>query len=238
MKYWKYIIFLFPVVLLFLAIPESAGQNFRKKAALTVSGKGMLRLMEQTVERGLESPKVSLTFDDGPNRKYTPLLLDGLKERGIHATFFLMGKNIPGNEDLVERIQADGHLIGNHTYNHVQLDRVSERTAKEEIEKTSNEIFKITGTYPSYVRPPFGAWRKNLDFSVTMFPVFWDIDTLDWKTKNPDSISQIVESQIYDGAIILMHDGFKTSVDAALRIADELSGKGYDFVTVDQLLIS
>ena len=71
-----------------------------------------------------------------------------------------------------------------------------------------------------------------------MFPVFWDIDTLDWKTKNPDSISQIVESQIYDGAIILMHDGFKTSVDAALRIADELSGKGYDFVTVDQLLIS
>ena len=92
MKYWKYIIFLFPVVLLFLAIPESAGQNFRKKAALTVSGKGMLRLMEQTVERGLESPKVSLTFDDGPSRKYTPLLLDGLKERGIHATFFLMGK--------------------------------------------------------------------------------------------------------------------------------------------------
>ena len=212
--------------------------EFSKKSGFNSFRKGYAQTYGTDSGKRAESPKVSLTFDDGPSRKYTPLLLDGLKERGIHATFFLMGKNIPGNEDLVERIQADGHLIGNHTYNHVQLDRVSERTAKEEIEKTSNEIFKITGTYPSYVRPPFGAWRKNLDFSVTMFPVFWDIDTLDWKTKNPDSISQIVESQIYDGAIILMHDGFKTSVDAALRIADELSGKGYDFVTVDQLLIS
>ena len=237
MKYWKYIIFLFPVVLLFLAIPESAGQNFRKKAALTVSGKGMLRLMEQTVERGLESPKVSLTFDDGPSRKYTPLLLDGLKERGIHATFFLMGKNIPGNEDLVERIQADGHLIGNHTYNHVQLDRVSERTAKEEIEKTSNEIFKITGTYPSYVRPPFGAWRKNLDFSVTMFPVFWDIDTLDWKVQNSEKVLRTIEKNAGKHQIVLMHDIFPTTVDAALAAIDTLGEQGYTFVTVDELLI-
>ena len=237
MKYWKYMICLFLAVLLFLVIPLCSGQDFRRKAAVTVAGNGMIRLMEQEMEEELESPKVSLTFDDGPSRKYTPLLLDGLKERGIHATFFLMGKNIPGNEDLVERIQDEGHLIGNHTYNHIQLDRVSELTAKEEIEKTSNEIFKITGTYPSYVRPPFGAWRKDLDFSVTMFPVFWEIDTLDWKTKNPDSVSRIVENQIHDGAIILMHDGFETSVEAALRIADELSKEGYDFVTVDQLLV-
>lgn len=237
MKNCKYKIFLFLVLLLFILAPVFLKEKVRLRAASAVAGKGMIGLMEQTRERGREYPKVSLTFDDGPNRKYTPLLLEGLKERGIPATFFLMGKNIQGNEDLVKQIQEDGHLIGNHTYNHVQLNKVSERTAKEEIEKTSNEIFEITGVYPSYIRPPFGAWRKDLELSVTMFPVFWDIDTLDWKTRDPDGVLRIVEKEVRDGSIILMHDGFQTSVDAALRIADELSEKGYDFVTVDRLLV-
>ena len=88
MKYWKYMICLFLAVLLFLVIPLCSGQDFRRKAAVTVAGKGMIRLMEQEMEEKLETPKVSLTFDDGPSRKYTPLLLDGLKERGIHAVHF------------------------------------------------------------------------------------------------------------------------------------------------------
>lgn len=237
MKNYKYKIFLFLALLLFILAPVFSKENVRLNVASAIAGKGMTGLMEQTRERGREYPKVSLTFDDGPNRKYTPLLLEGLKERGIQATFFLMGKNIPGNEDLVKQIQEDGHLIGNHTYNHVQLNKIPENKAREEIEKTSNEIFEITGVYPSYIRPPFGAWRKDLELSVTMFPVFWDIDTLDWKTQDPDRVLKIVEKEVRDGSIILMHDGFQASVDAALRIADELSEKGYDFVTVDRLLV-
>lgn len=217
-----------------LGLPK---ENLRTTIAYSIAGNGMLGLMEQTREKGKEYPKVSLTFDDGPNRKYTPLLLQGLKERGIHATFFLMGKNIEGNEDLVKQIQQDGHLIGNHTYNHVQLNKIPVGKAKEEIEKTSNEIFEITGIYPSYIRPPFGSWRKNLDLSVTMVPVFWDIDTLDWKSQNADSVLKIVKKQVHDGSIILMHDGFQSSVDAALKIVDLLTEEGYDFVTVDRLLV-
>ena len=86
------------------------------------------------------APKVALTFDDGPDPVYTPKLLDGLKERKVHVTFFLIGKKLEGQEDLVRRIQQEGHLIGNHTYSHVDLSKLSESQAKEEIEKTSNSI--------------------------------------------------------------------------------------------------
>ena len=210
----------------------SAGET--KKAAEIVAGKGMIGLVRQSAT---ERPKVALTFDDGPSRTYTPILLEGLKERGIHATFFLMGKNIQGNEEIVKQMQEEGHLIGNHTYNHVQLNRISVNQAREEIEKTSNEIYKITGVYPTFIRPPFGAWRKDLELSVSMLPVFWDVDTMDWKSKNVSQVMQIVTGQVHDGAIILMHDGYDTSVDAAFQVADTLTQEGYEFVTVDQLLV-
>lgn len=184
-----------------------------------------------------ELPKVALTFDDGPSRKYTPKLLEGLRERGILATFFLTGKNIEGNEELVSMIQEEGHLIGNHTYSHVCLNQISQIRAKEEIEKASNKIYEITGEYPVFIRPPFGEWRQDLELSVDMLPVFWDIDTLDWKSKSVPDILKIVESQIHENAIILMHDGYETSVEAAFKIIDLLKENGYEFVTVDRLLI-
>ena len=193
---------------------------------------------EDTLEGGCrEKKKVALTFDDGPSSKYTPLLLEGLKERGVHATFFLMGKNIEGKEALVKQMQEEGHLIGNHTYNHVQLDKISKEAAKEEIEATNQEIFEITGVYPAWLRPPYGEWKKNLDFYVGMFPVLWDVDTLDWKSKNVDSIMRIVKNEVEDGAVILMHDAYQSSVDAALQIVDLLMEEGYEFVTVDKLIL-
>ena len=199
---------------------------------------GLSREKEQARQAAqVEKPRVALTFDDGPNKKYTPVLLKELEKRGIHASFFLMGKNIPGNEKLVQQMQKEGHLLGNHTYNHVQLDKIPVAQARTEVEKTSNEIYKITGVYPQYIRPPFGAWPKNLDLSVTMFPVLWDVDTLDWKSKNVDCIMKLVCSQVKDGSIILMHDGYQTSVDAAVQIMDELLERGYEFVTVDRLLV-
>ena len=189
--------------------------------------------------RGLvqEKKRVALTFDDGPSSKYTPLLLEGLKERGVHATFFLMGKNIRGNEEIVTQMQRDGHLIGNHTYDHVQLDKLPGDQACQQIIRTNKEIYEITGEYPMYLRPPYGAWPKDLELCVTMLPVFWDVDTLDWKSKNVRSVENIVKRQVKDGSIILMHDSFSTSVEAALEIADMLTEEGYDLVTADQLLV-
>ena len=185
-----------------------------------------------------EPPRIALTFDDGPNARYTPILLDGLKKRNIRASFFLIGENIKGNEDILLQMRKDGHLIGNHTWDHVQLDKIPAEKARLEIEKTNNRIYEASGIYPSYVRPPFGAWIKDMELSVTMLPVFWDVDTLDWKSKNIDSILSIAQKQVHDGSIILMHDGYQTSVDAALKIADLFTEKGYVFVTADQLLLT
>ena len=179
-----------------------------------------------------------MTFDDGPNARYTPMLLDGLKKRNIRASFFLIGENIEGNEDILLQMRKDGHLIGNHTWDHVQLDKIPAEKARLEIEKTNNRIYEASGIYPSYVRPPFGAWIKDMELSVTMLPVFWDVDTLDWQSKNIDSILSIAQKQVHDGSIILMHDGYQTSVDAALKIADLFTEKGYVFVTADQLLLT
>ena len=183
-----------------------------------------------------EAPRVALTFDDGPNARYTPLLLEGLRKRNIHATFFLLGENIPENEELLLRMKEDGHLIGCHTWSHVQLDKISPSRASREILKTNSLIYHITGTYPTCLRPPYGAWKKDLELPVTMLPVFWDVDTLDWQSQNPESILDIVRQNVQDGSIILMHDSYDSSVRAALAITDELTEKGYDFVTADQLL--
>ena len=185
-----------------------------------------------------DRPRAALTYDDGPHATYTPLLLDGLHKRGIHVTFFLMGKNIEGKEEIVKQMQKDGHLIGNHTYDHVQLDKLPGDQACQQILKTNNEIYEITGEYPLYLRPPYGAWPKNLELCVTMLPVFWDVDTLDWKSKNVQSVEEIVKREVKDGSIILMHDSFPTSVEAALEIADMLTEAGYDLVTADQLLVT
>ena len=184
----------------------------------------------------VEAPRVALTFDDGPNARYTPLLLEGLRKRNIHATFFLLGENILKNKELLLRMQKDGHLIGCHTWGHVQLDKISPSSASREILKTNSLIYHITGTYPTCLRPPYGAWKKDLELPVTMLPVFWDVDTLDWQSQNPESILDIVLKNVQDGSIILMHDSYDSSVRAALAITDELTEKGYDFVTADQLL--
>ena len=232
------------VLLLLMGTVWSAGkepeavQTIGNKAARLVAGEGMLRLMEQELmEQSQAHPEVALTFDDGPSPKYTPLLLDGLKERNVQATFFLLGQNVKENQELVQRMQAEGHLLGNHTYNHVQLNKIPETTARQEILKTNNEIYEATGKYPEYMRPPYGAWKKNMELCVEMLPVFWDIDTLDWKSQNVDAILKAAGEEPENGSIILMHDEYQTSVEAALLLIDRLKEKGYEFVTVDELIV-
>lgn len=191
----------------------------------------------QLAEKTGEAPRVAFTFDDGPGSKTTARLLDGLKERNIKASFFLMGKNIAGNETLVKRMKDEGHLIGNHTFNHVQLSQLSDAKACEEITRTSDAIYRITGQYTTFIRPPFGEWKKNLECVVTMLPVLWTVDPVDWNTDDADLIVRRVEKVVQDEDIILLHDIYDSSVDAALRIADDLKQQGYTFVTVDKLIL-
>lgn len=182
-------------------------------------------------------PRVALTFDDGPHPVYTPELLDGLKERHVKATFFVVGKNIEGHEEIIRRMDEEGHLIGNHTYDHVKITGMPPEQACAQITKTSCLIEEITGKKTEFIRPPFGAWDKTLDCGFEMFPVLWSIDPLDWTTKNADAVVQKVVAEAEENSIILLHDYYSSSVEAALRIVDALQRQGYEFVTVDKLIL-
>ena len=187
-------------------------------------------------EEGVEAPRIALTFDDGP-KKSTERLLDGLKERGIKATFFVIGRCAEESPELVKRMYEEGHVIGNHTYSHVDITRLSDEEATLEMKKTDEIVYGITGEHVRYVRPPFGVWQRDLEMGTEVLPVMWDIDPLDWTTENVDESVNKVVTEAKENGIILLHDCYESSVDAALRIADILAAEGYEFVTVEELIL-
>ena len=188
-------------------------------------------------EYGDVPKKIALTFDDGPNVACTGRLLDGLKKRNVRATFFVIGKNAKKNPKLTKRIYEEGHMIGNHTYTHIDMSKVSEGKAGKELKKTSRTVHAITGEYPQYMRPPYGVCSQKLEESLDMILVRWTIDPLDWKTENTNEIVKKVVTKAEENDIILLHDCYKSAVDAALKIIDILQKKGYEFVTVDELFL-
>ncbi len=188
---------------------------------------------EETVDR---PKKIAITFDDGPHPYYTEQLLDGLQERGAKASFFVMGKQAEAYPELVLRMQAEGHLIGNHTYSHMQLGKRNRESFKSELIRTNELLLKITGEEPQYVRPPYGSWDKSFESELMMIPVLWTIDPMDWCSSDVNGIVQKVTKKAEENAVILMHDEYKSSVTAALEIVDTLQKQGYEFVTVDEIL--
>ena len=194
--------------------------------------KEMIVIGESDVSR-----KIALTFDDGPHPIYTPELLEGLKERGVVATFFVTGANATLYPELIAQMQEDGHVVGNHTYHHVQLSSVGEEIFIQELKETNRVLEGILEEEVVYVRPPFGDWAKSIEQEINMFPVLWDIDPLDWCTGNSNQIVKRVLDKAEENSIILMHDEYAASVEAALEIIDNLKAHGYEFVTVDQILL-
>lgn len=154
----------------------------------------------------------------------------------MKATFFLLGKEIVKYPEIVKNIHDDGHLIGTHSYDHVNLNNLSDKAAVEQVDMTNAAIHEITGEYPEYIRPPFGCWKCNLDYETKMIEVLWDVDPLDWKTNNSDVIAKRVVDKVREDDIILLHDASESSVVAAFKIIDALKKQGYTFVTVDEIL--
>lgn len=215
--------------LLFLGVCESRGQ------LITVDGAAEIEA-DREPEAEAEIRKIAITFDDGPHPSYTAQLLDGLKERGIHATFFVTGEHAEANPEIIKRMQEEGHLIGNHTYSHIQLTEKNREIFREELIRTNEIIEEITGEEVQYVRPPYGSWDKSFEKELNMFPVLWNVDPLDWCSKNVACITKKIVSKAEENDIILMHDYYETSVTAALRAIDELMEEGYTFVTVEEIL--
>lgn len=183
-----------------------------------------------------EKKEVALTFDDGPHPVYTPEMLDLLKEKNVKATFFLLGEQVEKYPDIVKRMSDEGHLIGNHSYKHEQLSKLSSVQACSQVNRTNELIYAITGKYPEYLRPPFGDWKDRLDCEVNMVEVLWDVDTLDWSSKNKDKVVSKVIKNVEEGDIILMHDSYESTVQATGEIIDRLQKEGYEFVIVDELI--
>jgi len=178
--------------------------------------------------------RIAITFDDGPHPNYTGQLLDGLKERGVHATFFVTGEHAELHPDVIKRMQEEGHLIGNHTYSHIQLRKNNREEFRDELIKTNEILKEITGEEVQYVRPPYGSWDKSFEKELNMFPVLWNVDPLDWCSGNVSCIVEKIVSKTGENDIILMHDYYDTSVTAALEAIDELMEEGYTFVTVEE----
>lgn len=187
-------------------------------------------------ENTSEKKKVAITFDDGPHPQYTPEMLEALKKRNVKATFFLLGQEVEKYPEIVKQIQEEGHLIGNHSYQHEQLSKLPMEQACQQVNRTNELIYNITGEYPSYLRPPFGDWHEKLDCEMNMVEVLWDVDTLDWSSQNHQKIVNKVLKKVQENDIILMHDGYETSVTAAMEIIDTLQQQGYEFVTVDEII--
>lgn len=183
-----------------------------------------------------EEKRVALTFDDGPDAIHTALLLDGLKKRGTKASFFVTGQAAEAHPELIKRMDEEGHLIGNHTYSHLQLTQKNREAFREELVKTNEIISRITGKEVLFVRPPYGSWDKKLETELSMFPVLWTIDPLDWCSDDAACVTGKVLGNVKENAIILLHDEYASTVTAALAIVDELQERGYVFVTVEEIL--
>ena len=170
-----------------------------------------------------------------PLSQITTELLDGLAQRGVPATFFLIGEQIVGQEDLVRRMEAEGHQIGIHTYDHVTLTGLNWADFDAQVDKTRQMLKNILGHNDFLLRPPYGLYDEGVQRKAGAPIILWSIDPEDWGDKNADREVAHIVSEAKDGAIVLMHDIYPDSVEAALRVVDALHEQGYLFVTIDQL---
>ena len=178
---------------------------------------------------------IALTFDDGPRRSTTTRLLDGLAERGVKATFFLIGAQIENNEDVVRRMDEEGHQIGIHTFDHVKLTGLSRADFDAQVERTRAALKGVLGHNDFLLRPPYGMLDDGVRAMAGCPILLWSIDPEDWRDRDGERVAAEVTAQARDGGIILMHDIFPESVDAALEIVDALHAQGYLFCTVEEL---
>lgn len=185
-------------------------------------------------------PVVAMTFDDGPHPSLTPHLLDLLAARGIRATFYLIGNRVARYPGITQRIAAEGHEIGNHSWSHPFLNRRSAESVIREIDATTEAIFDVTGRPPVTFRPPYGAFsiaqRRMLHEQRRLPTILWSVDPQDWRRPGAGVVARRILSHSRPGAIILSHDIHSGTIAAMPATLDGLTARGMRFVTVSQML--
>lgn len=183
----------------------------------------------------VQPPCVALTFDDGPRRETTTLLLDGLAQRGVHATFFPVGERVAGNEDLILRMEREGHQVGIHSQRHRVLTGLSDAQLRDEVETLNDTLSNLLGGDSLMLRPPYGLVDDGLLRRVGHPIILWSVDPEDWSDHDVQRQTAHILDRVQDGDIILLHDIYDTSVETALQVADALLKKGFRLVSVEEL---
>ena len=185
-----------------------------------------------------EKKLVALTFDDGPNTVRTKEVLAVLEKYNVKATFFVLGQNLNSTaaQNALKLTAEKGHEIANHSYTHPNCHNMTAAEFIADVEKTSNNIYELCGVRPTLVRTPYGNWTKALLNTMDYPIIHWTVDTRDWDHNNPETALSYVKKQVYDGAIILMHDRMSTSAEMTEIIIQWLHENNYEIVTVSELL--
>lgn len=178
---------------------------------------------------------LAITFDDGPS-KHTTTLLEALGKRGVKATFFIVGSRANAYISTIERMYDEGHQIANHTFNHTYLTNVSASAVRKEVGDTNTYLRAAGGGSGIYVRAPGGLVNNTVKSNVSAPLIGWSVDPLDWKYQNAETVKNNIVKNAKDGDIILVHDLYKTSVEGAVAAIDILLDRGFEFVTVEELL--
>ncbi|PYK14520.1 MAG: polysaccharide deacetylase family protein [Verrucomicrobia bacterium] len=191
-------------------------------------------------EVNVDGPYIAMTFDDGPHATNTAKLLDMAAKRHIKLTFFVLGECVAQNPAVLQREVAEEHEIGNHSWSHPNLAKLSDEAVRSQLRRTEDLIFKTAGVKPTLMRPPYGELTRrqriwvNHDFDYKV--ILWDVDPLDWKRPGPSVVASRIIAGARPGSIILSHDIHPPTIEAMPQVFDALLAKGFKFVTVSELL--
>ena len=188
----------------------------------------------------VDGPYIAMTFDDGPSATLTPKLLDILAAHHIKATFFVIGENVAQHPEIVARAAREGHEIGNHSWSHPNLAKMSDAGVRNQLQRTDDAIKSATGGHPTFLRPPYGSiterekrWIHD-EFGYRI--ILWDVDPYDWKRPGPAIVRNRILKETRPGSIVLSHDIHPGTIEAMPSTFDELQAKGLKFVTVSELI--
>jgi peptidoglycan/xylan/chitin deacetylase (PgdA/CDA1 family) len=188
----------------------------------------------------VDGPYIAMTFDDGPSATLTPKLLDLLAAHRIKATFFVIGENVAEHPDIVARAAREGHEIGNHSWSHPNLGKMSDESVRRQLRQTDDAIKNASGKRPTVMRPPYGSitarqkrWIHD-EFGYDI--ILWDVDPFDWKRPGPAVVRARILNETQPGSIVLSHDIHPGTIEAMPSTFDELEAKAFKFVTVSELI--
>lgn len=183
-----------------------------------------------------QQPCIALTFDDGPNAATTSQILSILEKENVHASFFVVGSRIAGNEALLRQMYTDGDEIGNHSWSHPDLTTLKPDQVRQQVVMTQQAVEAAGVPAPTLFRPPYGAVNKSVLSNIPLMVMFWNEDPQDWAANSPEQVEQAVESSAKPGGVVDMHDIYQVTVDSLDPIIQKLKSEHYQFVTVSQLM--